>query len=361
MTFHSKKGILEKPLWFLIDLILAVIIFYYSATYVDQITSTTSFEKSFLSRDLALVIDSLYAAPAEVMLQYPQKTLWFSYKFDHNKVSVFERKLLSLSKTAYFIEDKDLEFQPTVLNPKKEVEDSFVKRYISQVNIFSTKTPDLEPDTTVSIFLDKGTRELKISNEKVYRQIKLECPEVSTKDNPTQKTLLIDQTHINNVEIDALTTSTGYAIYNQLRTNFKDITHTRVGEIWDLQRNTEKINELTKQRRIEQADVILSIKIGTNPNMKNILKIQYSQESEENIQRKSEKLACFIANELGSEREIRIESASIIPTTRPIKDKISVLIELGNVHDPNNMIKQPEKVTKIGELIKKAVLDYYEN
>ena len=199
MLFNNKRGILEEPLWFLIDLIIISIVFYYSASYVDQITSTTIFEKIFLSKDIALLIDSLYASPEEIELQYPQNTLWFGYGFDHNKVSVFEKKLFITKRESYFMEDKNMGFTPVTLSPEKEIEDkSFINKYFSSVTVFSRKTPPLEEGAYVNIFLNKNLNELSISNEKVIYADKFRCPEIETKEDSKQKVLLIDQKYTGN-------------------------------------------------------------------------------------------------------------------------------------------------------------------
>jgi len=70
MGFKNKKGMLEKPLWVIIDLVILFLVFYYSASYVDQVTSRIGFEKAYLSRDVVLLINTIYAAPSDIELQY---------------------------------------------------------------------------------------------------------------------------------------------------------------------------------------------------------------------------------------------------------------------------------------------------
>lgn len=365
MLFHNKRGILEKPLWFLIDLIITVIVIYYSATYVDQITSTTVFEKNFLSKDIALLIDSLYSSPGEVLLKYPQKTLWFSYEFDHNRVKVFEEKLFASSQESYFIEDKNLKFSPVTLSPQKEIENkkSFIDKYFSSANIFSIRTPDLEPGTYTDIFFDKDANKLGITKEKIEHKIEFRCQEIPTKEDTKQKAILIDQGYTNNEEPDMLAASIGYSIYNNIKESFRQVYHSRIGEIWDLKSNIKKIDDTTLNKRLDSSDMIISIKIGDNQNKLNTVKAYYSSESNEEIKKKSEKLACLILNKLLDESELKIDGANTLPVKNQLdikKDKVAVLLEIGNMQiKENNPIKQTETISRIGKSISEGIIKYY--
>lgn len=364
MLLHNKKGILEKPLWFMIDLIITVVIFYYSATYIDQITSTTVFEKNFLSKDLSLLIESLYISPGNVALKYPQKTLWFSYEFDHNKVKVFEKRLFESYSEAYFIEDRNLKFDPVTLSPQKEIEnkESFINKYFSSANIFSIRTPTLESGTYVDIFLDKDQNVLMIAKEKIEHKTLFKCPKIPT-ENDSKNAILIDQRYVNNKEPDALAASIGYSVYNNIKGSFMQVYHSRIGDIWDLKSNTEKIDETTLNKRVDSSDMIIGIKIGDNLNKFNTVKAYYSSESDEEVQKKSEKLACLILNEILDKNELKIDGSNIIPIKNQLgikKDKVAVLLEIGNIQiEEDSLIKQPETISWIGKSISEGIKKYY--
>lgn len=185
----GKKAILGNVLFFLIDLIILVIVFFLMLWYVDQVVESTTFEKNFLARDSALLIDALYASPGNIAIDYPQNTFWFSFNFDKNKVEVYEAGSSSIRKPdSYFIEDKNIKFEHKEIKPEREVEnkESIIEKYFTPLSYFYTSGPDLEEGTFVRLIFGKIGKEIIVDEQgKIELEDKLlECPDVKEDGTP---------------------------------------------------------------------------------------------------------------------------------------------------------------------------------
>ena len=90
--FLNKKGTLitRQMLEHLIKLGFLFFIYYLLQSYVKSIEKDTEFQKIFLSRDIALLVNTLYTAPGEVT---------YNYHSDKLDLSKFKLELKSLSTT----------------------------------------------------------------------------------------------------------------------------------------------------------------------------------------------------------------------------------------------------------------------
>ncbi|MFC1704942.1 hypothetical protein ACFLZ6_01285 [Nanoarchaeota archaeon] len=183
--FSRKKGFLVEPLFWMIDLILIALVLYYSTKYIDTIAEKTTFEKNFLARDLGLLTDAVYVSPGNLVIDYPNSTLWFGFSFGENRVSVFESSdAMEHGKGKYsYMEEKGLEFEKTI-SPEKDVEDkkSLVHK-IPFINNFYAFAPDLEPGTFVNLrFLRAGdTIDIVEQKEQVPNLKQLKCSAIGVK------------------------------------------------------------------------------------------------------------------------------------------------------------------------------------
>ncbi len=123
MVRLGKRGAAEEFSILLIgELILAAFVFLALLVYVRDVAGNYRFEQNFLARDIALVVDSAYAAPGNLEVSYdtarkehntilfgPQPL--FRYAFDDSRVNVLSEQVLfnDLSKgTYYFGTDKNI-------------------------------------------------------------------------------------------------------------------------------------------------------------------------------------------------------------------------------------------------------------
>ena len=72
----------------MIDLILLFLIAVGFLAFVAQVASSTLFEKNYLARDLALLVDTAYAAPGSVNYLYEGNASRFVLVFGSNRVGV---------------------------------------------------------------------------------------------------------------------------------------------------------------------------------------------------------------------------------------------------------------------------------
>lgn len=58
--------------------------------FVNSLASMTIFEKNFLARDMAMSVNTVYAAPYVLVYNYPENTSEFLVDFKNNKVEIFD-------------------------------------------------------------------------------------------------------------------------------------------------------------------------------------------------------------------------------------------------------------------------------
>ncbi len=92
--FPLSKKAMEHELFFTIfDIILAFVVFIALLSFVDGIKTKSTFERNFLARDTALLINTMYAAPGTFTIYYfeplqgPTK-IPLLFDFSSNKVSI---------------------------------------------------------------------------------------------------------------------------------------------------------------------------------------------------------------------------------------------------------------------------------
>lgn len=366
MGLFKKATIFEKPIWLLIDLVVSIAVFIILMNYVNNVGESLTFERKFLSKDIALLIESLYASPGSVSLKYPQNTFWFSYKFEDNAVSVIERGLLEKKAKEWFISDKNLGFEEKTISPEKEFEDkiSFVEKYFSPASWFSVSKPKLPEGTSVSLYFLKDRRRLDISDEELLlRPDKLACSGVETQEDSREKTLLIDQGDWDKDDRRKdITAAIAYSLYNKVENEFKAIEHTRIGDIWDLA--DKRTAQTTIKQMADNSDIIIGLYIGSYEDERNVIKVYYFSESKEEVKEKSKKLACLILNRVLSNNRLgNIDGVSIIESDNSLieKDKIAVLFEIGNINidEEKNMILKVGGISEIAKSIGEGIEMHY--
>jgi len=86
--FRGRKGSTQRSYFVMIDLILLFLIAVGFLAFVAQVSSSTLFEKNYLARDLALLVDTAYAAPGSVNYLYEGNASRFVLAFEGNRVRV---------------------------------------------------------------------------------------------------------------------------------------------------------------------------------------------------------------------------------------------------------------------------------
>ena len=77
----------------LIQLIIVIFVFAILMSYVKSVEKSTLFEKDYIAKDIALIIDANYAAPGEVEYSYKNTRIIldkFNFEFRNQKLRVTE-------------------------------------------------------------------------------------------------------------------------------------------------------------------------------------------------------------------------------------------------------------------------------
>ena len=119
--FSSKRGD-DIELWF--NTFELLIVFVACGVLIQTINSearVTTYEKIYLARDNALLLNTIYAAPGDVRYNYAEKTGAFILDFKQNEVKVYEDyELIEGGAIGYpFAEDNTYTITYTKVLPKK--------------------------------------------------------------------------------------------------------------------------------------------------------------------------------------------------------------------------------------------------
>lgn len=114
LLFSKKADVTVELLFVLIQLILALAIYAALQSYVNSVGDDTLYEKIYLSKDLALFLNTLYAGPGEVNYAYSNEELVLSrfiFDFKNQKVVVKEIAEKPIPIEHPYGEDKNLEWK----------------------------------------------------------------------------------------------------------------------------------------------------------------------------------------------------------------------------------------------------------
>ncbi len=129
--FRGKKGISDEVFFNIFELILAGIVIFSLYNFINDVSEKTIFEKNYIARDMALLVNTLYAAPGDVSYIYNEDTdkFKFVYGFMPNKVEVYEKEeALQQNHPFYpFAENKKMMFDYGTIEYKEDSRIRFSK------------------------------------------------------------------------------------------------------------------------------------------------------------------------------------------------------------------------------------------
>lgn len=170
MFLRNKRGV-ESSIWWLMDLFFLVVITFFLLKYVGKVGDTTTFQKRFLAEDMSLLIDTLYAVPGNVYINYPQTTLWFGIQFSKNTVEVFEEEneARGFRGRGDFIEDKRTKFQYGTYKPKDKFvkKENFFEKYLP-IFVLLSESQKIEKNQTLNLTFIKKDNELEVVNNQPF-------------------------------------------------------------------------------------------------------------------------------------------------------------------------------------------------
>src|SRR3989344_1830032 len=311
MKRWGKRGEVEHDLLlFMMQALMLVFIVTAIYIYVSTKVNEPLFEKNWLSKDMALFIDTIYAAPGQVFAVY-------DYPGDR-----FDLKASFPEKLQLTTEEKNV---PRV-EIQKGQDDKLLKWYPYLQN-------SIQPSVSQQILLKKGARitkineQLSITESREGNLLELPCPEVSTFDPSwSSGTVLLNprvgkgegNTHNSLIEGDILAN-----IITQLKDPAAHLPKAQDTLFPDGREKSDK--EIEEMTAVIQPKVIVNLQIGSYFGEINNLNIFYPS----NAQPEVRKLACMIANML-SESQVSYTGTAISPSdldgTIP-----TITIDLGNI------------------------------
>ena len=124
MIFNDRKGISHEIFFNVFELVLAFIVVLALFTFVNDVAKQTIFEKNYLSRDLAILVNTVYAAPGDLEYTYNEnagKSI-FIFDFKPDKIEIYGQEEKESSVHVYypFAENKNIPFRYKTLNSDKE-------------------------------------------------------------------------------------------------------------------------------------------------------------------------------------------------------------------------------------------------
>lgn len=352
----NKRGV-ERSLFLVGEIVGAALVAVLLISNAMQWTSTERPYKEYLAKDIALSIDSIFASPGNIIVNYTSNLTDYSVNLTGNSVSIYNSDLEQSNKiTRKFVPSENIEVNEITLEKPK--------------NIFFMKTGN-------EIFIDDSAH----ANLNILTCDKLDEKEEKLKD----KKILIDPGYgKDNIKESKKICNIGNSLISNIITegfdplNILSTIKFDVGELKSLY-----CEAISKSDAPNEADVIISLRAGKDKDVtkNNIKAFIISSSKKEN---ESKILACLIINSiLGNKRlnDVNIDGTSIVPVNLETTnknfpkdiflkneekaedfkaadfDKIFVLLEIGNAESEQGKLLL-EKILELGNSIAKGLIDY---
>ena len=124
----GKKAQIEHEFYYIIAQMLLIVLIALSLfSFVGNVLENTLYEKNYLSKDIALIVDTIYSAPGDISYIYSGDTMGFIIDFKPNNVFVYE-ELEMYEKLPYpqgnypFLEDNKVVFGYDAVSPELDMQ-----------------------------------------------------------------------------------------------------------------------------------------------------------------------------------------------------------------------------------------------
>jgi len=347
MQKRGKKGTInEQLLLLIIDFVVIFIVWFALFHYVRSVERDTLFDKIYLSKDIALLTNTVYSSPGNLFYTYSSNKLnlsFFDFSFEDNLVTIEEHP-----------KGNELSFP-----------------YATDLS-FESKLPYME--TPEKIEFAKTNNKVSVKDSLTYNLNQLSCPDIKIREKMEEQVIVIDPGHGDDPE-DLPPEETprhepGLEFDNKKESSITvEIGWDRIALLNDFisTRDDERYVSLQERKNsAEDANIIISIHIGNYSNNHNSVKAFIPYKTNKYLE--SKKLACKILNAFLSEFEldgvvIVSVDTSILPEEDPMQilnfeDKVAVLLEIGNINTEQgrNMFNE---ISKISTSITQGLTNYY--
>ncbi len=350
----NKRGV-SRSLFLIGEIVGAALIAVLLISNAMQWTSTERPYKEYLAKDIALSIDSVFASPGNIIVNYTGNLTDYSVDLTGNSVSIY--------------------------NTDSEQSNKIIRNFVSSENIEVNRIKLQKPK---NVFFTKAGNEIFIDDSANINPNILSCDKLDEKEELRDKKILIDPGYgEDNIEESKKICNIGNSLISNIPTegyNSLSILSTikfDVGEPKSLY-----CSDISESDAPNEADVIISLRAGEYDNEKNNIKAFIISGSKK--EKESRILACKIINSILSNKrlnDVNIDGTSIVPidleTTNEnfskelfLKneekagdfeaadfDKIFFLLEIGNAESEQGKLLL-EKVSELGSSIAKGLIDY---
>lgn len=306
--FSSKKAQEEIEMMVIPAFALVIVfgvIFFGLISFVDDIRNNSLFEKIFLTRDTAILIDTLYIAPGSVEVNYPKDTFWFSYHFAPGKVEVYDTtdEIEPRREKYFFADDINIDFEE--------------KEFKLSPDEFSY-AEGLKRELKLRFVKDADKIQVKEITEVEDTPMRLSCPELESHESIEKERL--------------------FSYYYLEDKGFK-----------------EKILEDKEFKKAVKGAVAAIISYISNIENNNIIAYVSSSSSK---MKESERMACLILNEIISNERLKEDIVGVtIVFTEEFGilnyGNIAVLLKIGN-----NILESEDAKESIKESVRKGKEKY---
>ena len=350
MQKRGKKGAINEQLLFLIiDITIILVVWLALFNYVRSVERDTLFDKIYLTKDIALLINTAYSSPGN---------LFYTYSSDELDLSLF-----------------DFYFKDGFVTIKENPDGNELYFPYAADSSFETELPNIVSPEKIEFA--KTDNKLQAKESLTYDLNQLSCPNIGIEGKLSSQSIVVDPGH-GAVSGEPKDPGLEFKDYNLRDKKEAYITADIANHIEGALDNVELTRysdsyETTEARLtvIEEhnAGIVISIHIGNYSNNHNSVKafIKHNPGNPETYL-KSRKLACMILNEFSSKLEL--DGIVIVPIDTStlaeedpmqiinFEDKIAVLFEIGNINTVQGR-KMFNDISKTSNSIKQGLTNYY--
>jgi len=342
-VFLGKKGqgeMEEEVYSTLIQVAILVFVLVSLGLYLKSVRDNTVFEKIYLSRDIALLMNSIYAAPENIGYVYAAgetNLTKFTFKSQENYVVVNDKNSISNQEMFY--------------------------KYATDLS-FHEEFPLIEESKILTFVKNDNT--LKVGTEGTGKLNALICQDINTKSSNWKTKVIIDPGHGSDINKPDDPGDVGYSTDAVKESVFTTQVATALKSFgYMLTRDYNYYLPLRDRiSAAKNSDVIISLHVGNYSQDKNIALAFVSAESLKKAE--SRKLACLILNIFMT--QFNFESIAIVPVFHSellpddpkqilMQDKIAVFLEIENIN--NKASVKALKPSEIASAINDALNQYY--
>jgi len=119
--FKCKRGMTHESFFNIFDILMVATVIVAILLFINDVVQQTIFEKNYMARDMSILINTLYAAPGEVVYNYNENVQGFIFDIADNNVNVYRKQDKDTLNVFYpFAKNNNIPIQDKTLSYEKE-------------------------------------------------------------------------------------------------------------------------------------------------------------------------------------------------------------------------------------------------